>query len=308
MKISYWKKMIFGCLVFSLIPIFSATAAAKTTIKSAVKKTTPIAYKQPVRDPNVEDFIPEQNMFASAVVIDAATNKELYAFKPTKKWPAASLTKLMTALVFVEKRPSWNTVVKLSKADEVGGGRLRLAVGSRFTVRDAFYSSLVGSANNATMALARSTGYSKKGFLNLMNKKAKAIGMTSSSYADPSGMEPTNIITARDMVKLMRASFAYSEIQKAASTGTYKFTAKNPTVQKTILTTDKLKGQTDLRILGAKTGFLYESEYNFVMKVRPENQTGKDLYVVVLGAPTKQGSFQAAESLAKWALRAYKWN
>ncbi len=248
------------------------------------------------------------NMFASALVVDAASGKELYSFKPSKKWSAASLTKLMTALVFVDKRPGWDSVIKLAKADEVGGGRLRLAIGSRFTVQDAFYSSLVGSANNATMALARSTGYSQKGFLKLMNQKAKALGMSSSFYADPSGMEPANIVTARDMVKLMRAAFANQSILKAASTVSYQFTAQNPTVHKTILTTDKLKSQTDLHIIGAKTGFLYESQYNFVMKVREEGQTGRDLYVVVLGAPTKQGSFDSAESLAKWALSAYKWD
>lgn len=302
-----WIHLALGaiCAISISMPVFSVTAATASKTPNRAPASTSAAPKRISQSP---DFIPEADMFASALVVDAASGKELYAFKPTKKWSAASLTKLMTALVFVEKRPGWDSVVKLVKADEVGGGRLRLALGSRFTVQDAFYSSLVGSANNATMALARSTGYSKKGFLKLMNKKAQAIGMTSSSFADPSGMEPANIITARDMVKLMRAAFANPSILKAASTVSYQFTAQNPTVRKTILTTDKLKTQTDLHILGAKTGFLYESQYNFAMKVRPEGQVEKDLYVVVLGAPTKQGSFDAAESLAKWALSAYKWD
>lgn len=284
--------------MFLFLPVstsFAATASSKKELG-------------PIRKTTVENFVPQANMFASALVVDAATGKELYSFKPTKVWSGASLTKLMTALVFTEKRPAWDTVVKLARADEVGGGRLRLAIGSRFTVKDAFYSSLVGSANNATMTLARSTGYSIPGYVRLMNKKAKALGMTQTSYADPSGMEVDNLTTARDLVKLMRAAFANASIRTAASTGVYKFTAQNPTTPKTILTTDKLHGDSDINIIAAKTGFLYESMYNFVMKVQPEGKTGRTLYVVVLGAPTKEGSFDAAESLAKWAWNAYKWD
>lgn len=274
---------------------YAATAPAKPSAPSVVRNTT------------VANFVPESNLFASALVVDAATGKELYAFKPTKVWSGASLTKLMTALVFVEKRPAWDTVVKLAKADEVGGGRLRLAVGSRFTVQDAFYSSLVGSANNATMTLARSTGYSIPGFVKLMNKKAKALGMSQSTYADPSGMEVENKTTARDLVKLMQEAFQWKAIRTAASTPVYKFTATNPKVDKVINTTDKLHGQEGLEILAAKTGFLYESMYNFVMKVQPDNDPKRTLYVVVLGAQTQAKSFEAAESLAKWSWSAYKW-
>ena len=302
-----WIHLALGavCAISISMPVFSVSAATSSKTPKTISANVTAAPKRISQSP---DFVPDVNMFASALVVDAASGKELYAFKPSKKWSAASLTKLMTAVVFVEKRPGWNSVVKLVKADEVGCWLVHLALGSRFTVQDPFYSSLVGSANNATMALARSTGYSQKGFIKLMNKKAQAIGMTSSSFADPSGMEPANIITARDMVTLMRVAFANPSILKAASTVSYQFTAQNPTVRKTILTTDKLKAQTDLRILGAKTGFLYESQYNFAMKVRPEDQAGKEMYVVVLGAPTKQGSFDAAESLAKWALSAYKWD
>jgi len=249
----------------------------------------------------------QKNAFASALVVDAATGKELYAFKPTLKRSAASLTKLMSALVFVEKRPTWNTVIKLTKADEVGGGRLRLNLGSKFTVQDAFYSSLVGSANNATMAMARSTGYSRAGYARLMNTKAKALGMTSSRFTEPSGMDPVNTVTARDMHKLMQAAFANSSIRTAAGTASYRFVSSNPRVEKTILTTDKLKGSQTMQIEAAKTGFLYESMYNFVMKTKPGGEKGRTLHVIVLGAPTSPDSFKTAESLANWAWSAYKW-
>lgn len=249
--------------------------------------------------------------FASAIVVDVASGKRLYAYKPDLKWPAASVTKLMSALVAVDHRPDWNKVVALSSKDEVGGGRLRVASGATMTYADMFYSAIVASANNTAMAMARLSGLGMGGFVKKMNAKAKAIGMTSSSFVEPSGMDPKNTVTATDLVALSKAAFGHPTIRRAATTMSYRFPIRNTGERKNIVNTNTLLTEDpDVWVLGGKTGFLYESRYNLVVKMKgyPFSASKPPLYVVVLGAPKKESSFESAKALANWAWKAYRWD
>ncbi len=287
------------CLIYpGAFPVLAATSKAT------------VAVLGPVRDTSIEDFVPRENEFAAAGVLDATTRTPLYTFKPNLQWPAASLTKLVTSVVFLNNRPSWNKTVTLRSADEVGGGRLRLPSGARMTVRDVFYSALVGSANNAAMAMARSTGYSLSGFVKKMNQKALALGLTHTHFVEPSGMDEKNISTALDMAKLARYAFSMPDIALAGRTKTYQFAVTHPATQKVIHNTNQLlmAGRNDMNILDGKTGFLYESMYNFIMAATPPSgASSKKLIVVVFGGPTTPASQESAARLANWAWGAYTW-
>ncbi len=256
-----------------------------------------------------EDYPRSKNEFAAARVIDAKTGKELYVYHQNTVRVAASLTKLMTALVFVDRKLPWEQIVSLKKTDEVGGGRLRLNPGSAMSIRDLFYSSLVASANNATIALSRISGISRASFVRSMNKRAAKIGMKDSVFKDPSGMDIGNLVTAHDMSLLAQVAFANPTIRKAVSVPDYTFKVRNATVVKELHSTNHLLWKDDLTVLAGKTGFLYESEYNFVTQLKPgaAMPDAPALTIVVLGAPTKEGSFESARTLAKWAWKAYSW-
>lgn len=248
--------------------------------------------------------------FASAIVIDAATGKRLYAYLPTLEWPAASLTKLMNALVVIDQKPRWTKSIAMSSKDSVGGGQLNVKNGSTIPMKDLFYSSIVASANNAAMALARTSGLGTVGFVKSMNKKALALGLTTTSFADPSGMDPANVTTAAEMAKISAKAFDVPEIRRAATTMSYAFTMNNPTVKKKITNTNKLLTSDDeMFVMGGKTGFLYESRYNLAVKLRTMDKSPDKppLIIVVLGAPKSAGSFASAKGLAKWAWNAYDW-
>ncbi len=268
------------------------------------------AIKTPVLIPGAQVYERSDDEFASALVVDAATLKRLYAYQPDLKWSAASLTKLMSALVIIDNKPSWNRIVSLKQQDEVGGGRLRVALNATMTMQDLFYSSIVGSANNATMALARLSGLGMKNFVNQMNQKAKALGMSNSRFFEPSGMDPKNTLTARDAFTMARTAFDAYAIRCAATTAGYRFNIRNSKEVKYITNTNTLLTQDpDVWVMGGKTGYLYESRYNLIVKMRayPIVERKPLLYVIVLGSPKKEASFTSAKSLANWAYRAYTW-
>ena len=109
--------------------------------------------------------------YVSAIVMDADTKKVLFEDNADKVWSAASLTKLMTAMVFLQYRPSWTKIVSIKSVDEVGGGRLRVNSGATMNIKDLMYCAISASANNAAMALARVTGLKRSTFVSYMNKK-----------------------------------------------------------------------------------------------------------------------------------------
>ena len=267
--------------------------------------------KVPVIRASAEVYQPTTNEFASAIVVDNATGKVLYSYKSTMSWPAASLTKLMSMLVFLDHAPGWNSTITLLAKDEVGGGRMQAKSGTKATVANMFYTSLMASTNNTTMALARATGMSQSAFAKRMNQKAVALGLKSTTFVEPTGMSPNNKTTAADMVKLAQKAFADAWIHRALTTPTYSFTMRGATTGiKSVKNTDTfLTAYDNLYVNGSKTGFLYESQYNLVTTLRGDAGSVEEPYitVVVFGAPTKASSFDSTSALAEWAWKAYSW-
>ncbi len=247
--------------------------------------------------------------YGALLVIDDASGATLYAHDATEVRAAASLTKLMTTTVFTSTPTKWDSLGKILKADEVGGGRLRVASGSTLTLRDILYSAIIGSANNCAMALGRM--FNGKGipeFVTQMNAMAKNLGLATATFADPSGMNPKNQVSAYDIATLLASSSKEPETQKAMELPTYSFTIRSPKLAKTIKNTnDLLVTAKDLDITAGKTGYIEESMYNFTFRASPKSEPSKSVTVVVLGAPTRKDSIDASEALARWAWSAYDW-
>ncbi|OGH62008.1 MAG: hypothetical protein A2848_01530, partial [Candidatus Magasanikbacteria bacterium RIFCSPHIGHO2_01_FULL_50_8] len=208
-------------------------------------------------------------------------------------WSAASITKLLTALVLSDLSLDWDAPVQLTRADELGGARLRVAVGSRYRRIDLLHASLMGSANNATHALARTSGISLAQFVGRMNKKAEQLGMVNSRFVDPTGLDPQNISTAQDIALLIEAAHRETRIADIGLKTTYTLSsiARKPQ-NHTITTTNLLLRSGDPVGLG-KTGFLYESRYNFT--VVGDGATGRARTVVVMNCPTKASAYALAK-------------
>jgi D-alanyl-D-alanine carboxypeptidase len=259
------------------------------------------------------DYPRDKGEFSAAIAVDVESGMILYEYEGLRAWPAASLTKLMSALVYLDNQAPDGTVVAMTSADEVGGGRLRIASGAKLTTQDLIYSSITASANNAAMALARLSGLGAKKFLGAMNAKAEAFEMRRTTFVDAAGIDPSNVTCARDLAKLAWRAFDNAWIKKSATTAQYRFKIRNTGEMKTIKTTNALlvdPQYNDVFVTGGKTGYLEESQYNLAVRLRPMEAVGNNdrhVLVVVLGAPSREASFVSAEALAKWVWEVYKW-
>ena len=251
------------------------------------------------------EVVPEQVTAETSVnakayaVMDAESGDTLASSNAADVRSIASITKLMTVMVARESGISPDAVVRLAREDEVGGGRLRVAVGTEITVRDLVASVIVGSANNAANALARATGLSREDFLARMDAKARALGMTSTSFADPTGIEVGNLSTAADVALMARAGFDDPWISEFAAAPEYRVaTAEGPHL---IKNTNKLVSDATGDVTAGKTGFINEAGYTLVTRLKKEGE--RELLVVVLGSDTKNLSFRDAKVLAEksWA-------
>ncbi len=251
-------------------------------------------------------FAPPRRFSAQAyVVIDESTRKVLLAKNAGTERPLASISKLMTALVSMDRGLSLDGTGTIISDDEVGGARLRVDPGTPLTVRDIFDSMLIGSANNAANAVARCTGLAKDDFVKAMNERAKAMGLSDTSFADPSGIEADNTSTAMDVAALGFEAFDDPEVKRATTTPSFTLVAAEQT--HTVKNTDWLL--TDVRnglyVMGGKTGYLEESGWNFVVKVKDARQ--HPLMVVVLGSSNRRQSFNDAVALARWTWANHRW-
>lgn len=254
----------------------------------------------------IKEYIPIADEFASAIVLRAATGKVLYAFKPDEPHVAASLSKLPLAITLLDQTPNWYSAVTMKQEDEVGGGRLRVNAGDKVTFASLWQTALGSSANNSAMAMARVAGSDIPSFMKKVNAKVQSISATSSVFYDPSGMDPRNMTTARDMALIAKYAFNQSRIQRATQIGNYHFSLANGTQSRFISNTNApLLYDPDVWLAGGKTGYLPESGYNYSGVLRPMHADGsfdskREVVVVVLGAPTKSGSFESVKRLSEW--------
>jgi len=253
----------------------------------------------------------ESSIHAEAyVVLDRASGKLLTVKQENKVWPIASLTKLMTSNVILEKPPAMQTRYAVKSIDDVGGAKLYLKNGDKLTIQDLFYAMFLGSANNAANALARTSGLSKTQFVKKMNAKAQTMNLLQTKFTDPTGMDITNVSTPLEMAQIARVAFDQPLVRQYTTTPEKTIRVVNTGVTKKIKNTNWMltyPEYSDISVTGGKTGYLEESAWNFVTSIRPKSDPNKELLIVVFGAPSRADSFIATKTLADWAWNSYAW-
>lgn len=257
-----------------------------------------------------------------AVLIDEPTGEILYAKNEKEKTPIASITKLMTASVFMDLNPplpplvkggkleesakgenieSWNKIITYDKEDDLDGAKLYVNDGETMTIKDIFYSMLVGSANNAAKTLAKNSGVNYEEFIRMMNEKSEKWNLKDTIFYDPSGLNKENKSTAFDLAIMAKNIFKNLEMLKATTLEKYSFRTLNTNIAHTISSTNKLLSDKELYITGAKTGFLNEAGHCLVLKAKNKND-GREVIAVVLGGDSSDTRFLDMKNLIKWAL------
>jgi D-alanyl-D-alanine carboxypeptidase len=144
--------------------------------------------------------------------------------------------------------------------------------------------------------LARSTGLTAAQFSKRMNQKAAALGAGHSHFNEPTGLDPSNIITAADYAKIVTAAFSNPYLRGIAQLSDYALrSSNNSRYNQTIKSTDKLLGDAQTVMLGAKTGYLNEAGYNFASLIKFNGS--QELAVVVLGEDHLYSAFSETKQL-----------
>ena len=226
----------------------------------------------------------------NAIVVDPTTDEVLFQKDSSRTVPIASLTKLMTALVFLEQKPDLDRQVEVTRVDLSGAGHTRLRNGEQVALGDLLHMSLMSSDNCATRVLARNAGLSVDDFVARMNTEAASLGMRNTRYVEPTGLDERNVSTAADIARVLRAAGEQPLIHRVTTTPTYLFTSewRNRPVLHEVHSTDRLLKSSRYEIACGKTGFINEAGYCFAAWLRTG---GRNLIAVVLGAPTAATRF-----------------
>jgi len=227
----------------------------------------------------------------NAILLDPATGEVLYEKNSSRSVPIASLTKLMTAMVFLEQKPDLTREVEVTPAELAGAGHTQLRRGEHVPLGELLHMSMMSSDNCATRVIAIESGLSPADFVARMNSKAVELGLTGTRFVEFTGLDEHNVATASDVARMLHAAANEPLIAEITTTRAYQFRTERR--RHAINNTDRLLyGRYE--ILGGKTGFIIEAGYCFATWVRTQ---GRELIAVVLGAPTNATRFADAVRL-----------
>lgn len=223
--------------------------------------------------------------------------------------PIASITKLMTALVLLDEYEwNWEDEATVLREDVTEGGRWYYRFGDSLTMEQLFSVMLVASGNNETLALVREVGADRAAFVQKMNAKAQAMGMTQTTFAGPIGLNPQNQSTANDALLLLHEALSRPEIASRVSersVSTVSGVGNVYEIEGTNQLFSTFLNQGPYRVLGGKTGSLDEAGYCLATRVARD---GQEVDIVVLGASQPDARFSDVQDVVSWVFDVYEWN
>ena len=236
---------------------------------------------------------------AAAIIYNPETHQVIWEENSQDKRSIASITKVMTAVVEVESDPDLSQTVTVERSDTYAASTTHLRPGYRVTVGDLLHLMLIASDNAAARALARVSPWGPAGFVERMNEKARELGLESTTYADPSGLDQRNVSSAYDMARLI--SYAANDERISSVMRTQEFTVALSGRPLTIHSTNRLLARADMEgnILGAKTGFIMRAGYCLATLLKLP-QVNQPVAVVVLGAHSNAARFAEVRNLFTW--------
>jgi len=229
----------------------------------------------------------------SAVAMDASTGRILYAKNLNLRLPPASTTKLMTAVVVMENANLADVVTISRNASRVSPHKAGFKEGDRVTVEKLLYAALIGSANDAAVALAEAVAGSETRFVELMNKKAVEIGARDTRFINPHGLPGRGqYTTAFDLSKIMSYALMHPKLEEIIGTRVAEVSTENGNAIFLKNTNRLLWSDDDL--VGGKTGYTHRARHCIVCAAERENAT---VIVALLGSPSRGDLWRESETL-----------
>jgi len=292
----------------------SARAGSTSTAKGAPKKSAAVApqksaarqasagpagSKKSMRKVSMADVDPNHLALysASALVINQDTGQAIIEKQSGAVVPIASISKLMTAMVVLDARLDMNEVITIDDDDVDGlkGTRSRLPVGTTMTRETAMLLALMSSENRAANSLGRHYPGGMPAFVRAMNRKAQALGMLNSRFAEPTGLSSNNVSTAHDLARMVAAAARYPEIRTLSTTGEARIDLNGHIRE--FHNTNALVRSDNWEIGVSKTGYISEAGRCLVMQARVAD---KPVVIVLLDSQGKMTRVGDANRIKRW--------
>ncbi|MFL6611913.1 MAG: D-alanyl-D-alanine endopeptidase, partial [Pseudomonas sp.] len=222
-----------------------------------------------------------------------------YSSNPDVVVPIASVTKLMTGLIVLDAKQNLDEYISMTitNTPEMKGVFSRVKLNSELSRRDTLLIALMSSENRAAASLAHHYPGGYAAFIAAMNAKAKALGMTSTHYVEPTGLSIHNVSTARDLTKLLMAARKYPLLSELSTTKEKTVTFRKPVYSLGFRNTDHLVHKANWDIQLTKTGFTNEAGHCLVLLTKMGN---RPMALVILDAFGKYTHFADASRIRSW--------
>ena len=285
---------IFICLFFIILLSFSPVLADDENFEYLSDLST-------IQSSNSENITEPTINSRAAIVYELSSGKILYGKEENEKRKMASTTKIMTAIVVLENTNLDDIVTISSKAAGTGGSRLGLHKDDKISIQDLLYGLLLCSGNDAAVALAEHVSGDLSNFANMMNSKATSLGLSSTHFVTPHGLDDDNhYTTAYELALITNYALKNDVFANLVKTKTYTISINNH--PKTLSNTNELLGNLD-GVYGVKTGFTNGANRCLVTAVKRDNM---DIICIVLGADTKKDRTKDSINLINYSFNNFK--
>ncbi len=232
-----------------------------------------------------------------ALVVDQDTNEVLMQKNPNEVSSIASITKLMTAMVTLDAGLPLDEELQVTNAERTATGWLGAALhpGVRLTRAQALHLALMSSENHAAQLLGRTYPGGVSSLVAAMNAKARELGMNDSKFADPTGLNPQNRASPNDLVRMVKAAYAYPEIREYSVSTEYELRMGKRSVR--YHNTNRLTSHPDWQIGLQKTGYIDAAGRCLVMQTVIE---GRRVVMVLLDSIGRYSRFADAQRIHDW--------
>jgi len=282
------------------VPLFVMPSVALSASEGEPPPATPddATPASPSVFSNVGSAPPPSLDDAASLVADLTTGAVIESVNPDRRWPTASLTKLMTATVVLDKLdPATRITITEPMFAVDPQDETTLVVGGTYTVKDLLFTLLMPSSNVAAEAFA--DFYGRDAFMAEMNARAAEWGMTNTHFDDPSGISASNQSTADDFLKLaLVIEQKYPQILQTTENRQVYITEQNSGKKVLVTSINDFAGDPDF--IGGKTGHTDQADGNLFSIFRYD---GHPLLIVVLGTNNR---FIDTDKLYAWFKANYK--
>jgi len=250
----------------------------------------------PIRNWNIE----EPKLSAkSYYVIEVNSGKVLAQREPEQTRPIASLSKLMTALVIIERANLKDEITISKNAVDTYGEMGNLVADEKMTIESLLYAMLIESSNDAAVALSEKFNGQ---FVAFMNKKAEQLGLKNTHFADASGLAIENVSNAKELVKIMQEAIKYPLLKNIMKTSEIDILSADGKRNHHLINTDKLLLKYP-EIIAGKTGYIDEAGNCMIVAVSAPDGKGAIINVIL----DSQDRIGEMDKVIQWAKEAFLW-